>query len=85
MGQVGAWPRTGVESFDIRVLNFFLQVTDLTSQWSDGLALCRLALHHDVAPTALTAALQVFCIGAVQHHNTSLGVSGQMLSIEKLD
>ena len=25
----------------------------------DGLVLCRLALHHDVAPTALTAALQV--------------------------
>ena len=34
-------------------------MTDLSSQWTDGLALCRLALHHDVAPTALTAALQV--------------------------
>ena len=34
-------------------------MSDLSSQWTDGLALCRLALHHDVAPTALTAALQV--------------------------
>jgi hypothetical protein len=33
-------------------------VTDLTSQWTDGSALCHLALHHGVSPTALTAALE---------------------------
>lgn len=32
--------------------------TDLTTQWTDGSALCRLALHHDVSPAALTAALE---------------------------
>ena len=32
--------------------------TDLTDQWTDGSALCHLALHHGVSPSCLTAALE---------------------------